>query len=163
MTPRWGQLHRNLRLTAALSFAYQLAALVSLPWHLSPADPEEICCSPWWCHRCLRTRHPDLPVAAGRNKEAVGGCWEVSGVTWFVDFGEQSRTLTPPGAHHSWEDCPSGMFARTLKFYKLGYFHYLQWKAKLGFYPKSAANYHFSSLSFPICHKRMESWISFQL
>ena len=109
MTTGWGQLHRNPRLTAASSFAYQLAALVPLPWSLSPADPEEICCSPWWYRQCLRTGHPYLPAAAGRSKEAMGGCWEASRGTTVAGSEDQSKTLTPPGAHCSWESCPSGL------------------------------------------------------
>ena len=65
----------------------------------------------------------------------------------------------PSGFHLSWEDHSRGMFERTLKFYKLGIFITLReerkrWstqhegKAELH-YPRSAANYNFSSLISP--------------
>lgn len=123
MTTCWGQRHRKLRLTAALSFAYQLALLVPLPWSPSPADPEEICCSPWWYHRYLRTGHPNLPVAAGRNKEVIGSNWEVSSdlICKLWRIVQNTHTLRGPsllGWLPQWNVC------KDFEILSFGYFHY---------------------------------------
>lgn len=160
-------IHGNLGLTTALSFAYQLSTLVPLPWMLSLADHEEICCSPQWHHRYLRTGHPDLPGAARRNKNHRS-LWELSRGTicrlWTsVQNIHTFRVLLLLGILSQWE-CSQGFE----KLYKLGVLITLQevrkrsraqhgMKAELGFYPRSAGSHHVSSLSFPICQIRAKA------